>query len=259
MDGADVVFHCAALTELTRPWADFQEVIVDGTRHVLQAALESKVGRVVNVSSEAAIVTGWGKPLVDADETVPLPDPEEQTSIFYSKSKNLAERICKEYSDKVHVVTVRPRFIWGVGDTVVMAHLCKQARSALGFAWIGGAEYMTSTANISNVIHGMLLASEKGESGAAYFIKDSEDLSVKDMFSQLFATQGIDASTFFNLPFPVAKVLAWTGLIPDVSAQTMALMAQQVTVRCPRAETDLGYTPIVSVKEGMNELRGGQQ
>ena len=93
MQGCEVVFHCAALTELTRPWADFNEVIVEGTRRVLQAALRSGVPRVVNVSSEAAMVQGWGHPLVDVDESVDLPDPDTQTSIYYSRSKNLAERV----------------------------------------------------------------------------------------------------------------------------------------------------------------------
>lgn len=160
-----------------------------------------------------------------------------------------------EFAPKVHVVTVRPRFIWGLGDTVVMRHLVEQATSALGFAWIGGAEYLTSTANISNVIHGMVLASESGTSGAAYFISDGEDLTVKEMFTQLFSTQGVDASNFMYLPYPIARFIAWTGLVPDVSAQTMALMAQQVTVRCTRAHADLNYSPIVTVQQGMDELR----
>ena len=114
---------------------------------------------------------------------------------------------------------------------------------------------MTSTANISNVIHGMLLASEKGRSGMSYYLCDGEDLTVKDMFSQLFATQGIDASAFMCLPFALARFVAWTRLVHDVSAQTMALMGQQVTVRCTQAQADLGYTPIVSLKEGMEELQ----
>jgi nucleoside-diphosphate-sugar epimerase len=258
MEGCEVVFHCAALTDLNSPWEQFEDIIVEGTRRVLQAAVECNIQRVVNVSSEAALVTGFGYPLVDVDDIVDhLPDPDTQIGLNYPRAKNLAERVCQSFASQIHVVTVRPRFIWGAGDTVVMKHLVEQAKSLTGFAWIGGAEFMTSTANISNVIHGILLASEKGVSGHSYFLTDEEDLTLKEMFTKLFSTQRIDSSSFPSLPILLAKALAWTGLIPDVNATSMALLAQQVTVKCPKAKEDLGYSPIVSMDQGMEELRVG--
>lgn len=256
MQGCSVVFHCAALTDLNSPWEQFRDVIVEGTRRVLLAAKACGVHRVVNVSSEAAIVTGFGEPVVDVDDEADnLPDPDTQVGLNYPRAKNLAERVCQEFATELHVVTVRPRFIWGLGDTVVMTHLVEQAQSLMGFAWIGGAEFMTSTANISNVVHGIVLASERGVSGHSYFLTDEEELTLKEMFTKLYSTQRIDATSFPSLPIFLAQALAWTGLISDLSATSMALLAQHVTVKCPLAKKDLGYSPIVSMAQGMDELR----
>lgn len=255
MKGCDIVFHCAALTDFSRPWEDFMDIIVEGTRRVILAAIDSGISRVVHISSEAALVKGFGYPLIDVDESTPLPDPEEQTHLFYSRSKNMAERICHEYSNACGIVIVRPRLIWGIGDTVVLPKMVKQATSLLGFPWIGGAECPTSIANISNMIHGTILAGQFGTSGQAYFITDDEDRTYKEFFTHQLESQGIDCSGFFSLPLFAARLLAWTQLFPDLSPATLALLGQQVTVKCTRAKKELGYAPIVSFAEGMEELR----
>jgi nucleoside-diphosphate-sugar epimerase len=255
MKGCDIVFHCAALTDFSRPWEDFVDIIVEGTRRVILAAIDAGISRVVHVSSEAALVKGFGFPLVNVDESANLPDPVEQTHLYYSRSKNMAERVCLEYSSACDVVIVRPRLIWGIGDSVVLPKMVEQAKSILGFPWISGAEFLTSTANISNVIHGMLLASEHGRSGEAYFITDDEDRTVKEFFTLLLESQGIDCSWFFAMPLIGARFLAWSCLFPDLSPATLALLGQEITVSCTKAKRELGFAPIVSLAEGMEEIK----
>ena len=249
MKNCDVVFHCAALTDLMQPWEQFLDVIVEGTRRVLQAAANNKIRKVIHVSSEASLMKGFGSPLVNVTEADELPDPEiEQGQLFYSRSKNMAERVCSEFAAthntgeyKCEVIIVRPRFIWGCGDTLILPKLIEQAKSTLGFAYVGGGVCMTSTVNISNCIHGMLLASQYGRSGQAYFITDSENSSYRSFFCQLFTTQGIDGSNFPSLPIYLAQWIAWTGLIPDLTVQSLALLGQEVTVVHDKARKELMY------------------
>jgi nucleoside-diphosphate-sugar epimerase len=257
MTGCNIVFHCAALTDISRPWEEFFESNVLGTRRVLDAALASGIKKVIHVSSEAAFVQGYGHPLKSVDETTPLPDPDEQgrNNLSYPKSKNLAERVCEEYFPKLDIVIIRPRFIWGYGDTVVLKALIEATKSSFGFSWLGGAECKTSTANISNVVHSMLIASYRGRPGNSYFITDCEDLTFKEMFSRLFETQSIDATQFGNTPMPLARLVAWTGLVPALNATTLALMGQEVTVNCEKARAELEYAPIINISDGMSELR----
>jgi len=82
-----------------------------GTRNVLKAAAKAKVPRLVHMSSEAVLVHG-DEPIVDADETTPLPnDPGFYAP--YSKSKAMAERLvvvsasCLPASCLLHSVSVR--------------------------------------------------------------------------------------------------------------------------------------------------------
>lgn len=255
MKDCEVVFHCAALTDFSQPWSRFVEANVEGTRHVIQAAISNKVSKVIHVSSEAALVQGFGSPLVDVDESTDLPDPMTQSHLFYSCSKNMAERVCLEYASKCDIVIVRPRLIWGVGDSVVLPKMVAQAKSVIGFPWIGGAEFLTSTVNISNVIHGMILASQHGTPGQAYFLTDDRNCTFREFFTAIFETQGVRSDGFFSIPLMGAQLLAWTGLFPDLSYATLSLLAQQVTVSCNRAKEELRYEPIVTFEEGLKELK----
>ena len=62
-----------------------------GTRNVLKAAEKAKVPRLVHMSSEAVLVKN-DTPIVDADETTPVPD-DPGFYAPYSKSKAMAERL----------------------------------------------------------------------------------------------------------------------------------------------------------------------
>jgi nucleoside-diphosphate-sugar epimerase len=167
----------------------------------------------------------------------------------------MAERVCQEYQQRCQIIIVRPRFIWGYGDTVVLPELIAASKSFLGFSWIGGGEYDTSTCNVSNVIHGMILAAERGVPGEAYFLSDDLILTQKVFLSSLFRTQSIDPSAFGVLPLYLAQWVAWLGLIPQVSSTSLALMAQEITVSHDKARRELGYEPIVTLEEGLEELR----
>ena len=118
-----------------------------GTQNILQAARQAGVKRVVYISTEALLCHG-ANPIVNADETTPVP---ENTGFYapYSRSKAIAEKavlvscrclpnarrpasavgvclpvqyICLRASQAANdpgngfsTVSVRPRFVWGKG------------------------------------------------------------------------------------------------------------------------------------------------
>src|SRR5262245_58803716 len=71
MAGCQWVFHSAAMAKAWGPRKDFIEANVRGTENVLEASLAAGVRKLVHVSTEAVLVGGG--PIVDADETRPLP------------------------------------------------------------------------------------------------------------------------------------------------------------------------------------------
>ena len=113
LHGIDVVFHAAGVVDFWNQGVErMYEVNVDGTRNVMEAALKSRIERVVHVSSTAAMGI-YPDELVD--ETYRFNVKEEQ--FIYGHSKYLAEEIVAEYVKKgLPVVTVNPTTVIGPRD-----------------------------------------------------------------------------------------------------------------------------------------------
>lgn len=111
--GCDTVIHAAAMVSEWGPRAEFQRVNVDGTQHLLEAARAAGVKCFVLIGTEAVFADG--SPIVNVDETRPLP---EHPLPRYPASKSAAERlVVAANSTDFRTVVVRPRLIWGRDDT----------------------------------------------------------------------------------------------------------------------------------------------
>lgn len=258
MSGCDVVFHCAAhVLEWDDP-AVYQRVNVDGTAHVLSAAIRAGVARIVHVSTEAVLVGGG--PIVQVDETRPLP---EHPLPMYPASKAAAERLLRAAADQMDVVIVRPRFIWGAGDTSVLPLMVDAVRKGQ-FRWIAGGRYKTSTCHVRNVIEGMILAAQRGRRGETYFLTDGQPVELRGFIRDLLASQGVDPGTG-TIPRRLAQTLAAAAEAlgrlrgyrwkPPVTRLTLKLMGEEVTVIDSKARIELGYVGYVTPVEGLAEMR----
>jgi nucleoside-diphosphate-sugar epimerase len=252
--GCEVVFHCAAhLGEWGNP-ADFERGNVTGTVNALRAAKEAQVPRFVHVGTEAALM--HGEPLVDVDESAPLrPD----SKALYSRSKTRAEQAARAGG----AIVVRPRLVWGPGDTTILPALADAAKRGR-LAWIGGGTHRTSTTHVDNVVEGLMLGASKGRPGEAYFVTDGEPVVFREFVTRLLATQGIDAPDR-TLPRGLASAIAAGGEVawrvlplpgrPPLTRLAFWLASQECTIDITRARRDLGYAPVTSVDQGMEELR----
>ena len=159
--GCEVAFHCAAHLGDWGSRADFERGNVQGTRNALAAAREAGVRRFVHVGTEAALLAG--QPLVEADERAPL---RFDSPALYSSTKARAEEAVIEANrNGLETVVVRPRFVWGRGDTTLLPAMTEMVRAGR-FAWIGGGRHLTSTTHVDNVVHGLLLGAERGAPAA---------------------------------------------------------------------------------------------
>lgn len=91
---ADIVVHCAGVVR-GRTLEDFTKANAEGTRLLLQAAIEQKVKRFLLVSSLAA---------------------REPSLSFYAASKKLGEDVVRECRDKIAWDIIRPPAVYGPGD-----------------------------------------------------------------------------------------------------------------------------------------------
>jgi nucleoside-diphosphate-sugar epimerase len=259
MAGCDAVFHSAAEVSEWGPRERFWHVNVDGTRNVLQAARAAGVGCFVHVGTEAALCDGT--PLLDVDESRPLPD---QPLPRYPHTKNEAERLVRAANAPgFRTVVVRPRFIWGNDDTSVLAALVAAVQAGR-FMWMDGGHYPTSTTHVDNVCEGLLLAAAKGRGGEAYFVTDGAPVELRAFVTQMLATRGIDPGGK-SLPKGVVLLLAriseWVwetfGLEgdPPVTRMAVHLFGEPVTVKDAKARRELGYIGKVTREQGLAALR----
>ncbi len=258
MRGCALAFHCAATLGAFGDRKSFERGNVQGTRNVLGAARRAGVRRVVHVGTEAALLAG--QPLVYVDETAPLrPD----SRALYSSTKAQAEQVViAAADDTLETVVIRPRLVWGPGDTTIAPSLVDLVRRGR-FAWIGGGHHLTSTTHVDNVVEGLVLAAERGRSGTAYFVTDGEPIEFREFVTRLLATQGVTPPDR-NLKPALARVVAGTGELlwsalplpgePPITRLGLWLSSLEATIDTSRAREQLGYEPVRSLDEGMEDL-----
>jgi nucleoside-diphosphate-sugar epimerase len=261
-EGCSVAFHAAAHLGEWGSRDDFMRVNVGGTRNAVDASRAAGVRRFVHVGTEAGLLAG--QPLVNADETAPLrPD----SKALYSSTKALAEQVTRKANGaEIETVVVRPRLVWGRGDTTILPSLVSAVRSGR-FAWIGGGRPRTSTTHVENAVRGLMLGAEKGAAGGVYFVTDGEPVVFRDFITELLETQGVEVPGR-NMPVWLARSSAvaceriWRTLRlkgqPPVTRLAVWLSSLETTIDISRARSELGYEPVRTITDGMSELRQAQ-
>lgn len=253
MRGCDTVFHAAAHVEQHGPLETFLAINVTGTENALAAARAAGVVRFVHVGTEAVLADG--KPIVRADEQRPR---AARPAGPYPLTKGLAEAAVVAASrDGLETVVIRPRFIWGKGDTTLLPEITGAVKRGR-FGWLGGGRYLTSTCHVDNVVEGALLAAERGKPGESYFLTDGAPVEFRDFMTRLLATQGVDASRVRDVPLWLARIVAGaTGWMkhPPVTRTALALVGHEVTVDDAKARRELGYQGAVTIDAGLAQMR----
>jgi nucleoside-diphosphate-sugar epimerase len=258
-EGCEWAFHAAATVGDWGTSDEFERGNVGGTRNALQASRDAGVRRFVHVGTEAALLAG--QPLINVDETAPLrPD----SPALYSATKARAEQLVLEAnSDGFETIVVRPRFVWGRGDTTLLPTMAQMVRAGR-FAWIGGGRHLTSITHVDNTIDGLMLGATRGTPGNAYFVTDGEPVVFRDFVTELLSTQGLEPPDR-NIPTPVAHALAVAGETawrarplpghPPLTRFAYWVSSQECTINIDKARTQLAYEPVRSRSEGLAELR----
>ncbi|OUT54291.1 MAG: hypothetical protein CBB71_22910 [Rhodopirellula sp. TMED11] len=198
--GCDVVVHCA--NGGNRPeeiWA----TNVGGTKNVIQACLDTKVRRLVFVSS---IAVHGCQPPNGVDEL----SPYDFEGSVYSRSKIAAERLVKAVhrSGDLETVIIRPTFVWGPRSALFSVRPL-QAMQQGRFRLVNQGSGDCHAVFVETVVDALIRASAvQAAAGRAFLVADDFGIQWRDFYTAYAQMLNLDPD---QLPSVDAKRLTTRG------------------------------------------------
>jgi len=243
MDGVQFLIHAAADYRLwARKPAEIVSTNVNGTRRVMEAAVEKRVQRIVYTSSVAVL-----KPLPGraADENSRM--DENHATGAYKKSKIAAHRLVESMiSDGLPAVIVSPSTPIGPRDI---------KPTPTGQIVVNGAtgrmpafvDTGLNLVHVDDVAEGHLLALEQGKIGEHYIL-GGQNVTLKEMLGVIAHCVGRRPPRI-QLPrapiYPVAMLAEigshLTGKTPFVTVDGLRMSRYRMFFSSAKAERELGY------------------
>lgn len=191
---ADVrhVYHAAGLVRFGGPRQEEQlwTVNVQGTAHVVDAALAHGVERLVHISSIAAL--GRPEPSdVVIDEAIPWVPSRANTA--YARSKHDAGlEVFRGCAEGLDAVVVSPAVLFGVGRSGENTwRLVERLRDGKLPAYPAGG---TCVVDVLDLVDGLRRALDRGRTGERYLL-GGDNLSWQAIFDTLADALGVEAPT----------------------------------------------------------------
>ena len=176
MTGARYVFHLA----FGRDGENAARVTIDGTRHVVEAAIEAGAETVVVLSTTAV----FGDPGGVVDESFGYAPPNRE----YEKTKAEAERqtlALARRETRTRIVVINPSCVYGPGSAAFTELPARLLRDG-GFCWIENGGGIANYVYVANLVDAMLLAAVTHAAHGERFIVSDGSVSWRDFCSELF-------------------------------------------------------------------------
>jgi nucleoside-diphosphate-sugar epimerase len=245
----DAVVHCAALATAWASPKDVIEANVTGTRHVLAWARQHGCPRLVFVSSTSVLYRDEHQ--FDLTEDSPVPTDENQITV-YSRTKAVGERLVATYPGPWAVV--RPRAVFGPGDTVLLPRILRAARWGVlpRFERDGDPPVTTDLTYVDNVAHDIVQAVRR-QVGGILHATNGEPVELYPFLDDVLARMGVRARWRRVSP-PVAMGLAraaeWVSMLaldyrePPLTRFGVSVLAYSKTFDVARTRAALGPCPV---------------
>ena len=262
--GCEVVFHVAAKAGLWGRKIDFHKANVLGTENVIRACQQAGIARLVYTSSPSVVFDG--RDMEGVNESVPY---APAFRAHYPRTKALAEqRLLAANSSSLATVALRPHLLWGPHDTQLTKSILARGRAGT-LARIGQRDPLVDFTYIENAARAHLLAADKlapGSriSGKPFFISQGEPVPLWAFVDRLLAAGSLPPVRRIISP----RVAHCAGTVLEIAYRVLPLKGEPRLTRflveelctahwfdISAARRELGYTPIVSIEEGLRRLR----
>ena len=261
LKGCDTLYQTAALYAFWAPDSKvFYDINVEGTKAVLNAALEQEVEKVVYTSTIGAIGAHGADTPANEDAEFNL----WKTGDHYCRSKYLGEvealKICKQ---GLPLVVVNPAMVIGVRD-IKPTPSGKMILDVLNKKMPGYIDAGVNFVDVEDVARGHILAAQKGRIGERYIL-GNENLPLRDYFKLIGEVSGVEPPKF-KIPYSLAITMAYmyqfvatiTKKPPLITAPGVRIASKSAYFDVSKAVNELGLpqTPIkTTIQKAVNWFR----
>lgn len=256
----DIIVHCAALSS---PWGSEQQFIesnLQGTRNIVEAALENNIKRLIYISTPSIYIEKRHR--LDVTEHEPLPS---EMINHYARTKYLGEQeVMRGVLSGLETIIIRPQGIFGENDTAILPRLIRIAKTKGFIPQIGNEQVLIDLTAVENVVLAIIAAinAEGAALNQAYNITNGEPCDQMQMIEFVLNKISIPyriKNISFRKAWAVANGLEWfhQKFIPHkeplLTKQAVCALAFSRTLNIEKARKLLGYTPQVKLFDGLEK------
>ena len=260
--GCDAIVHTAGKAGIWGGPSDFRRINVEGTENVLRACEDLGIAFLVHTSSPSVVHAGGD--IEGGDESLPL---ATEFSAPYPETKAEAERrVTAANGPGLKTVALRPHLIWGPGDPHILPRLLAKARG--GRLALPAPHKVIDTIFVENAAQAhvdalMELTTSARCAGKAYFVTNHEPLPQGEIIGRLLAALGQEV----KIKAVPAGVAMTAGAVAETAWRLFRLKSEPPVTRFSveqlatahwfdpgAAQRDFGYTPKISITEGLKIL-----
>jgi len=250
LEDVDVIFHLAGVVSAPTK-KEFFHANVDATENLLRLAAREGVQNVVILSSLAAAGPSNGTPKTETD-------PMEPVSMYGESKKEMESIIEKSITPKMSVKILRPPAVYGPREDQIFT-LFKIMKYGIAPIVGDGKSPKLSMVYVSDVVQGIeKAASQKTPGITTYFVSGQITCwhEIKQICDTVFGKKSLSLNLKPGLVKKVAGFIETTaslfGSYPVVNREKAREMILEWTCSSQKAERELGYTPNVSLEEGIS-------
>lgn len=257
LNGVDTLWHCSGFTS---PWGSqalFETANVRATRRLGEWAAAYGVSQFIHISSPAVYFDYRHHHGIKEEFT-----PRRYAN-YYARSKAAGEEVIRALAlanPQTHFTILRPQGLFGPHDKVLLPRLIGTMKKHGYLLLPRGGNALLDMTYEENAVHAMWLASQHPEtpSGRVYNVTNHQPHTLRLMLQQLLDELGI-ACHLRTIPYPVLDLLARgmeklgarSAREPTLTQYGAAKLNFDMTLDIGRAQSELGYLPIVSLEEGI--------
>ncbi|MCS6883633.1 MAG: NAD-dependent epimerase/dehydratase family protein [Oscillochloridaceae bacterium] len=247
MQGVDQVVHTAAALPLYKP-ADIFSTDIDGTRNVLQSALEQGVERFIHISTTAVYGIPDHHPLLETDKLDGVGP--------YGEAKVKAEELCLSYRARgMCVPIIRPKSFIGPERLGIFAMLYDWAKDGKNFPLPGNGRNRYQLLDVEDLCEAIYLCAtlDRERVNDTFNIGAKEFATIKEDFQAVLDAAGFGKKiiTFPAAPMTAALVLLERLKLSPIYKWAYGTITEDSFVSVEKAERVLGFKPKYSNKEAL--------